>query len=67
MESFAYLQRLRDSEETLNKIKADLEYLYLDSALTDDEVFQISEIMKFALSRNLYGQSEFYKKLKKQL
>jgi len=67
MESFAYLQRLRDSEETLNKINTELEYLYLDNALTEIETLKIKGIINSALGVNLIGQSKFYKELKKQL
>jgi hypothetical protein len=72
MKAFIYYQNLKDSEVSLNKINTELEYLYLDSALTEAEADTLSEIHRVALIRNLKAQCEYLEteleiKLKKQL
>ena len=66
MESFAYLQGLRDNEKTLNNINTELKQLAYD-VLTETETLKMTGIINAALSINLIEQSKFYKELKKQL
>ena len=66
MESFAYLQGLRDNEKTLNNINTELKQLAYD-VLTETETLKMNGIINAALSINLIEQSKFYKELKKQL